>query len=95
MKEFRYKGHDMKVIVSSYTQNDNLFIGFEDENGELWYATTNLGIKLPKGFAFVDTNNFRDAATIIPNEGIGRFAGETAQSGYCTYPLYEFFLDRL
>ena len=33
MIEFDYKTHHMTVVVSSYSANDNLYVGLEDEEG--------------------------------------------------------------
>lgn len=95
MIEFDYKTHHMTVVVSSYTTNDNLYVGLEDEDGELWDMTVNLGEKLPPNQAYIDTNNFRDAATIIPNMKLGKFIGKVGYSGFCKYPLYEFDMEKM
>lgn len=85
----------MTVIVSSYINNDNLYVGLEDEDGELWDLTVNLDDKLPHNQAYIDTNNFPDATDIITNNGIGKFIGKYAHSGFCKYPLYEFDMEKL
>ena len=85
----------MTVVVSNYTANDNLYVGLEDEDGELWDMTVNFGVKLPHNQAYIDTNNFRDAAIIIPNMKLGKFIGKVGYSGFCKYPLYEFDMEKL
>ena len=95
MLQFNYKNHEMTVVVSGYCCNNNLYVGLEDEEGELWDITVNLDQKLPSNQAYIDTNNFPDATMIINNHGLGKFTGKTAQSGFSTYPLYEFNMERL
>lgn len=95
MVQFNYKNHQMMVVVSSYTNNGNLYVGLEDEEKELLDMTVNLDMILPPNQAFIDTNNFPDATMLINNNQLGKFTGRTAQSGFCTYPLYEFDMERL
>jgi hypothetical protein len=44
--------------------------------------------------AYLDTNNCPGIAEFLEKNGIAKFAGQFAQSGYCTYPLYEFDLNK-
>ncbi len=95
MVQFKFKEHDIMVIVSSYCNNNNLYVGLEDEDHELWDMTVNLGQKLPPNQAYIDTNNFPEATVLINNHHLGKFTGRTKQSGFCKYPLYEFDMTRL
>ena len=45
--------------------------------------------------AFVDTNNCPWAEEFIQENGLGEFTGIYGNSGFCTYPLYEFNLGKL
>lgn len=50
-----------------------------------------------KNYAYIDTNNCPFASEILKT-GIARDTGLTKQSGYCTYPLWEFdkkFLEQI
>ena len=69
-------------------------------------ATVNLGTYcgnntiMPKNCAFIDTNNNPGLDKYIKERGYGepytRFGGEvTAQSGFCTYPLFQFNESKL
>lgn len=44
--------------------------------------------------AFVDTNNNPEAESFIKKNGLGRCTGQQVSSGYCVYPLYEFFTGK-
>ncbi len=60
-------------------------------------VTVNLPISgnLPKNLAYVDINNCPWAEEFIQENGIGRPTGTSIPSGYCRYPLYEFFEDAI
>ena len=45
--------------------------------------------------AFVDTNNCPFAEDFIAENGLGYYMGYTARSGFCTYPLYRFDLEKI
>lgn len=44
--------------------------------------------------AFVDTNNNPEAESFIKKNRLGKCTGQRASSGYCVYPLYEFFTGK-
>lgn len=44
--------------------------------------------------AFVDTNNNPEAESFIKKNRLGKDTGRQASSGYCVYPLYEFFTGK-
>lgn len=76
--------------------NGNLAITLTCDNGEPYGTlTVNLGERLFPDTAYVDTNNMPDAERFIKENGLGEFTGKTKDSGYCTYPLYKFNLDKL
>lgn len=59
--------------------------------------TTNLSHFLQSdATAFVDTNNngFWGCEDFIKKNGLGTFTGITADSGFCTYPLYRFDISK-
>lgn len=88
--------HKVETSKKNYWDNGNLAITLS-EPGEGPYATltVNLGKKLPKNQAFVDTNNCYWAERFIQENELGHPAGEVGYSGWCRYPLYEFDLDRI
>ncbi len=92
--------------VGTYASNKNLAVQLVFEDTELggWdlftVLTTNI-VDLPRiaeseGWACVDTNNFPGGPALIEKLGIGRpDNGKTVRSGFCTYPLYIFDLEKL
>ena len=58
-------------------------------------VTVNLGRKIPPYCAFVDTNNMPEAEDFLTDNGLASFTGLVQESGYCTYPLYRFKVERL
>lgn len=62
-------------------------------NGEDYATlTVNLGmIEQDETHAFVDTNNLGgDIIKWLQDNKIAKYTGKIAQSGFCTYPLFEF-----
>ena len=45
-----------------------------------------------KNRAYVDTNNFPEAMSLISEYRLGKLTGNIGASGYCNYPEYEFNL---
>ena len=57
--------------------------------------TVNLSHKAPDYCGYVDVNNMPELEKFIADNQLGEFTGLVEQSGYCTYPLYMFNVDRL
>ena len=99
-KKFLYLDDKWTIEVASYQDNGNLalIIGCKDGDD---VPTVNLGsdigngTKMPKFAAFLDVNNCPHIDEVFEKAGIAkpymRF-GEpvTADSGFVTYPLYQF-----
>lgn len=87
---------DVYASRATYRDNDNLAVCLNEADG-MPYATltVNLGIKLPQNLAFVDTNNCPWAERFLRETGIATPMGQTASSGWCTYPLYKFDMSKL
>ena len=98
--EFSFLGetHNARFWRSEYANNGSLYVGVitYDEEYEEWEPWSDLTVNLSgmcpeENRAFIDTNNCApeiirelEKAKLIKNTGI------TRQSGFCTYPLYEF-----
>ena len=102
--ELKYCGkkQKVKILVRQYPFTKNLAIQLNKHTDAdtAWppfaVITKNFcEAVLPKDLAYVDTNNCPWAEQFITENGIGVSMQETLQSGYCTYPLYKFFLDNL
>lgn len=88
--------YDVEIQKRKYYDNKNLAIDlFDPVEGPFARLTVNLGIKLPENMAYVDTNNCHWAEEFIEENGLGNPTGDFGASGYCVYPLYEFYLDKM
>lgn len=93
-------GTTEKVCLDiKWYQNGNLCIRImSEENGypeSLMKLTVNGGKVLPDYFAYLDTNNVRNAVNFVIKNGlgelvIGREFPRIIQRGFCVYPLYKF-----
>lgn len=96
------KTHDVWLRTSTYRNNNNLYVGLickEVEDGAEWYEhfadiTVNID-KLEPDCAAIDVNNFPQAEEFITKHKFAEFTGNYAFSGYCTYPIYRFDMERL
>lgn len=83
----------VNLVFASYSDNRSLAVqAIDTVDGSL---VTTLTVNLSNGKAdrtkqYVDTNNCPWAPTFLAKNGIAKPTGEYAQSGFCTYPLYEF-----
>ena len=50
---------------------------------------------LEAGESYVDTNNCPWAPDFIREYSLGEQTGKNGQSGYCTYPVFRFDMERL
>lgn len=50
---------------------------------------------LGEGEAYIDTNNCPWAVDFIEQEGLGKRTGRTGKSGYCTYPVVKFDMEKV
>ena len=89
-----------------YTYDNSLAIELVDSKDEQSFAilTVNLsdaleevmeGIPLPHNVQAVDVNNCPWAEDFIKDNNLGKPLGVYITSGFCTYPLYIFDLDKL
>lgn len=93
-----WSGDTEKVWLSkqTYAADNSLHIQMWCSDGP--YAT--LTVCLPKEksageeYAFVDTNNCPWAEEFIRENGLGAPMGVYGHSGWCTYPLYHFFVGK-
>lgn len=92
---------DYKVFLKRTTYFDGhlAILMFDGTTGEEFAVlTTNLNSFMLDGLtrgAFVDTNNCKWAENFIEENELGFFSGDYQQSGFCSYPLYFFDLDKI
>lgn len=91
------KKYNVDVAKSKYLFNGNLAILMSDVESHEPFATltVNLPTEMPENMAYVDTNNCPWAEEFIAKYELGKPTGQTANSGWCTYPLYVFDLEKL
>ena len=65
------------------------------EDGPYTTVTVCLSRKLNPDEAFVDTNNNAGMDRWLEKNGIAKFTGVYGRSGFCTYPLMRFNLDKI
>lgn len=89
-------------VLNKYTYGNCLAISLMLEDGSCFaHLTVNLidaleGIAtLPEDCAFVDVNNAPWAEAFIKEYDLGIHLGMYVQSGFVSYPLYKFNLNKL
>lgn len=91
----------IKLRLAKYDSNSNLAIHlyyYDDEFQS--YApysvlTINLENLKDKTTAYIDTNNCPWAEKFIRDNKLGVSLNKSFNSGYCTYPLYKFDMERI
>lgn len=87
---------DVEIVVNRYTYYNNLCISLEKAYTHEAYSTITTNITaLPYNQAAIDVNNHPEAIELIEENGLGVNTGKSIKSGFCTYPIYEFFMDKL
>ena len=96
-----YAGETEVVLdLNQYMDGNKLCLKLlEMENGYPFpYAdlTVNLPNQiLPPFHAFLDTNNLPYARIFVDENELGEFTGKYVENGYCSYPLYRFYPEKL
>ncbi len=90
---------NVTLTVNTYVDNNSLYVGmiteedgFPEPYGDV---TVNLLAAVPPYCAFVDTNNMPELEDFLVKNGIAEFTGLMQQSGYCSYPLYLFDMEKM
>lgn len=97
----KYGGqHPMTFRLSSYLENDNLYVGMithEDGYPEPWSdLTVNLSVVCNKNTAYIDTNNNgTEIIDWLESNKLGHLTGDVMRSGWCLYPEFEFDIEEL
>ena len=87
--------YEVSLVKSAYMNNDNLYIGLKGTEGEPFADLTVNISTLPENQAAVDTNNCPWAEDFIIENRLGSNTGIRLKSGYCSYPVYEFDLNKI
>ena len=89
--------YEIVLIRGTYASNDTLAIEmYLVEDGEITECWDNLTTNIPMGrardnFAYIDTNhNGKEIMEWLKKNKLGKETLESASSGWCVYPLFEF-----
>lgn len=90
---------NVTLEVNAYVDNNSLYVGLTampygvpEYYGDM---TVNLLESVPPYCAFVDTNNMPELEDFLVKNGIAEFTGLMQKSGYCSYPLYLFDVEKM
>ncbi|WP_407414241.1 DUF4313 domain-containing protein [Methanobrevibacter sp.] len=89
---------DVAAKRSTYMANNSLAVMLEDSTDGSPFGVLTVCLPhefTPDGCAYVDTNNCPWAEEFIKENQLGDKLEFTAQSGFCTYPLYRFNLNKI
>lgn len=97
-----FGSYTVRLRKSTYVENNSLAIIVDswDDEFEFWEQFCIITVNLSNGMAtdtraFIDTNNCPFAEKFLVDNNIASPTGRVAQSGWCTYPLYQFKEDVL
>lgn len=96
MQTIIYNGEEYSLKYSTYTNNDALAVLLEDADGEeCGVLTVNLSNShtLPSDCAYLDENNNPGIGRVLVEAGVARPIGQSAQSGFCHYHVFQFMID--
>lgn len=87
---------NVRPIAARYEYHNNLCILLQmTDTHEIYGAITTNIDPLPRNEAAVDTNNHPNVEKFITDNNLGVPTGKTIRSGFCTYPVYAFNLDKI
>ena len=90
--------YEVTAFKTQYRNNNSLAVQLLDEDGSPFgMLTVNLPEtrELKDNEQFVDVNNCPWAPEFIRGNALGEPTGRMGQSGFCSYPLYAFDLNKL
>ncbi len=88
---------DAYLRVSRYLADNSLYVGaWSRSEGALANITVCLGDpELAEDESYVDVNNYPEVLETVADLGLGTPTGKVWKSGYVTYPVVRFDLDKL
>lgn len=100
-----YTDAEMRMTLGTYMANPSCMAisllmteggDYPDEPyGNLTVNLADNNELLPRYHAYIDVNNMPEAADVLSESGLAMPTGDVRQSGFVTYPLYEFNKDVL
>ena len=88
---------DVYLQVGKYRADDSVAVqAWNRQDGCIATLTVCLCDRsLGEDEAYIDTNNCPWAVDFIEQEGLGKRTGRTGKSGYCTYPVVKFDMEKV
>lgn len=85
------------LVKETYLNNLHVALSIFCDEGPFADLTVNIdGIeRFPKNFSCIDTNDFPQGTMLAEQLGIGKPTEYVLRSGFCTYPVYEFDMDKI
>ncbi|MBR5175193.1 MAG: DUF4313 domain-containing protein [Bacteroidales bacterium] len=97
MKTYVFRGVKVTLEKAEYQNNGSLALILKTLDGED-YAVVTVNLNHPMqsdDMAFLDENNYPGIGKGIEQHRLGLPMGVIAVSGYCRYPLYTLFIDKI
>ena len=89
----------LELEINAYMNNNRMYIGLVEVDGEypepFADLTVNIDAPCPDYCGYVDINNCPELEDFIVQHGLGEFTGLVGSSGFCSYPLYMFNVEKL
>jgi hypothetical protein len=104
INEWSGEENDAVLCLDSYTNNGRIYIGLLtfDKEMEYWEPWCDITVNIPmtpltdrENCAFVDINNDPTITKFLKQNGLAKPTGRFAQSGWVTYPEYQFDMDKV
>ena len=90
---------EVRIVVNNYVDGNKLYLGLLSKEDGYWEPycdlTKCLDGEVPADCAYVDTNNLPWVEKFIVENKLGYFTHMVGHSGFCTYPLYHFDMERI
>ena len=97
MKTYEYRGKQVTLERSAYQNNGTMALIMNELDGEE-YAVVTVNLNHPMqsdDMAFLDENNHPGIGKWIEENHLGMPMGVIAAFGYCIYPLYTLFIEKI
>lgn len=95
-KTYIYKGTKVWFSKNTYKHGGSMQLQMWCEDGPYATLTVNLSNGCAgKNLAYVDANNYPWAPKFLEENGIAENTGIIGYSGYCSYPLYTFNMNKI
>ena len=93
-KIFHYKKYRVKLVYTKYISNNSLAVVMVDASTSepITNITSNISNHVLPNTQFVDINNNPGIEEFLQINKLAKRLDYEERSGYCTYPLYQFYI---